>query len=113
MWKLAILFDARIKTKKIDHVLEFNQSQWLKPYIEFNSQKKNRSRKNNGKDGKALHKLINNAIYGKAIENLRNRINVKLGSNEKDIWNVNQNQALCRTKYLTIIYWRYVKANLH
>ena len=84
MWKLAILFDARIKTKKIDHVLEFNQSQWLKPYIEFNSQKKNRSRKNNGKDGKALHKLINNAIYGKAIENLRNRINVKLGSNEKD-----------------------------
>ena len=39
--------------------------------------------KDNDKDGKALHKLINNAIYGKAMENLRNRIIVKLVSNEK------------------------------
>ena len=57
--------------------------------------------KNVDKDGKALHKLINNAIYGKTIKNLRNRIDVKLINNEKEYWNVHQNQ--CRTKYLTII----------
>ena len=39
--------------------------------------------KNEDKYGKALHKLMNNAIYGKTMENVRNRINVRLASNEK------------------------------
>ena len=43
--------------------------------------KKNRSRKNNDK---ALYKLMNNAMYGKEMENLRNRIDVELVSTEKD-----------------------------
>ena len=47
------------------------------------------------------------------MENLRNRIDVKLVNNEKDYLNVHQNQAMCLTKYLTINQSRYVKANLH
>ena len=46
---------------------------------------------------------MNNAIYEKTIENLRNRINVKLVNHEKGYLNIHQNQAICRTKYLTII----------
>ena len=42
--ELATLFETRIKTKKVHRVLEFDQSQWLKPYVEFNT-KKNRFRK--------------------------------------------------------------------
>ena len=62
--------------------------QWLKQHIEFNTQESTEAeKKNNGKDVKALHKLVNNTIYGKAMENLRNRINVKLGNNEKDYLN--------------------------
>ena len=45
---------------------------------------------------------MNNAIYRKIMENLKTRIDVKLVNNEKD-------EAICRTKYLTIIQWRYIK----
>ena len=48
--------------KKIHHALKFNKSQCLKPYAELNIQK--------DKDGKALYKLINNAVYRKTVENL-------------------------------------------
>ena len=48
------------------------------------TQKKNGSRKDGDKDGKALHKLMNHAAYRKTMENLRNRIDVKLVSNKKD-----------------------------
>ena len=53
----------------------------MKPYIEFNTQEGIEAVKNNDKDERALRKLMN-AIYGKAMENLRNRINVKSVSNE-------------------------------
>ena len=73
-----------LKLKKINRILEFNQSQWLKPYFEFNNQKGMEAEKNDDKDRKALYKLMNNAIYEKTMENLRYRIEVKLVNNEKD-----------------------------
>ena len=57
------------------------KSQWLKLYVEFNAQKRVETEKNGSKDGKVLYKLMNNAVYGRTMENLRNRIDIGL---EKD-----------------------------
>ena len=73
-----------LKLKKIHRVLEFIQSQCLGQYIEFNTQKIIEAEKNGGKDEKALFKLMSNAVHGKTMRNLRNKIDVKLVSNEKD-----------------------------
>ena len=53
---ISTLLETRIKAKKKHRVLEFNQSQWLKPYVEINTQK------NGDKDGKTLLTLMNNAV---------------------------------------------------
>ena len=81
---LQLYLRLALKLKKIQHVLELNQFQWLKQYVEFNAQKRIEAEKNDEKDGKALYKLMDNAAYGKRMENLRNRIDVKLVSNKKD-----------------------------
>ena len=81
---LQLYLRLGLKLKKIHRVLEFNQSQWLKQYVEFISQERIKAEKNGGKDGKALHRLMNKSLYGKTMENLRNRIDVKLASNRKD-----------------------------
>ena len=59
-----------LKLKKIHCKLEFNQSQWLKQYVQFNTQKRIEAEKNGDKDGNVLHKLMNNTVYGKTMENL-------------------------------------------
>ena len=44
-----MLLKIRIEAKKIYCVLEFNQSQWLKQYVEFNTQKRIEAEKNGDK----------------------------------------------------------------
>ena len=50
----------------------------LKQYVDFNTRKRIEAEKSRGKDGKALYKLMNNTVYGKTLENLKNRIDVIL-----------------------------------
>ena len=70
-----------MKLTKIHRVLKFTQSDWMKKYIDFNTEK--RTNPVNSFE-RYFFKLIINSVYGKAVENLRKRINVRLVNKEKD-----------------------------
>ena len=68
-----------MKLTKIHRVLQFNESLRLAKYIDFNTKKRKEAKNDFEKD---YFKLMNSAVFGKTLENLRKRINLKLTSNE-------------------------------
>ena len=61
--------------EKIHEIISFKQSRWLEKYISFNTQKRNRAKKDFEKD---FFKLLVNAAFGKFLENVRNRLELEL-----------------------------------
>ena len=59
---------------KVHNIISFKQSRWLEKFISFITLKCNRAKNDFEKD---FYKLLNNAFYGKAIENVRNRLKIK------------------------------------
>ena len=71
-----------IKLTKIHRVLTFEQSGWMKNYISFNIREKGKNATNDV--DKDFFKKMINSVYGKTMENLRKRINVRLVNNAGD-----------------------------
>ena len=68
-----------LKLKKIHGAIKFEQTEVSKPYIEFNTEKRKNARHDFEKD---VYKLMNNAIFGKTMEDKRKHLDFEVVSDE-------------------------------
>ena len=69
------------KITKVHKILTFNEKPFLKDYIDLNTNLRKKAKDDLEKD---LFKLMNNAIFGKSMENVLNRSNIKLINNDPE-----------------------------
>ena len=77
---LKLYIRLGMKIYMIHRILSFRQSPWMKPYIDFNNKKRMEATSSFDRE---FFKLLNNSAFGKTMENVKKRMNMRLTSNQK------------------------------
>ena len=71
-----------MKVTKVHRTISFKESNWLAKYINFNTEQRTKAKSDFEKD---LWKLMNNSFYGKTLENIRGRSEIKLLTEREEV----------------------------
>ena len=100
-----------LKLKKFHRIIEFNQEAWLKTYIDMNT----KLAKNDFE--KDFFKLMNNAVFGKTMENARKHRDIKLVTTDekrsKLVSEPNYRTINCISENLSIIEMKRTKVKIN
>ena len=72
---LQFYLSQGMRLKKVHRVIEFDEERWMEPYIRMNTEFRKEAKSEFETN---FYKLMNNSVFGKTMENLRNRVGVKI-----------------------------------
>lgn len=107
---LKLILKHGLKLKKIHRVLQFEQDSWLKQYIELNTEMRKRA---TNEFDKNFFKLMVNSIFGKTMENVRARVDIRLRSKWDGRYGARKLVTRSNFKRWTIFDENFVAIHLH